>query len=366
MIALALPEARAAAVDLLMCAGVGEAEATESADALLLADRWGIGSHGMQRLPWYLRRLSAGGVNPSAALRPVSDRGATVAFDGQHGLGHWQAWRAAQVAGERAAAHGVALVSVADSNHCGALGVFTLPLVERGLVGLVFSNGPAVMPPWGGSKPLLSTSPIAAGVPCGEEAAIIDLSLSTVARGKIFQHFTEGKRLPEGWALDADGSPTVDPEAALAGMLAPLGGAKGFALAFLVESLTGGLVGPNLSGDVPDMFDADRVNYPQGIAHLVIALEPAGIDGDGRGQQRLRRLGNRIEQAGGRIPGVHRVRNIAGDADEEVSVPLATAAELATWADEHGAYLPRSLTSAPLEADEDRPPGRRPGGLGDA
>ena len=346
MIELRLPEARTMAVNLLAHAGVGEVEATESANALLLADRWGIGSHGLRRLPWYLRRLSAGGINPVATLRPVSDRGAAVVFDGQRGLGQWQAWRAAHVAGERAARHGIGVVSVADSNHCGAMGVFTVPVVQRGMLGLVFSNGPAVMPPWGGSEPLLSTSPIAAGVPCGEDSAIIDLSLSTVARGKIFQHSLEKRPLPEGWALDASGQPTVDPDAALAGMLAPLGGAKGYALAFLVECLTGGLVGPRLSEEVTDMFDADRIEQPQGIAHLVIALEPAGVDGDGRAEQRLSDLAKRVDRAGGRLPGARRSRDVEGRADETVSIPPATADELRAWATEHGAALPGVLAAA--------------------
>ena len=109
---------------------------------------------------------------------------------------------------------------------------------------LVFSCGPAVLPPWGGTERLLSTSPIAAGFPTGPRPVIIDLALSTVARGKIAAYAQRGEPLPDGWALDADGNPTNDAQEALVGMLSPLGGAKGFALAYLVEALTGALIGP--------------------------------------------------------------------------------------------------------------------------
>lgn len=343
MIELSAVEARTAAVDLFAAAGVRRDEAIETANALLLADRWGIASHGFGRLPWYLRRLTAGGINPAATLRVVAERDATLALDGESGLGHWQAWRAAEAASERAGDHGIAVVSVANSSHCGSLGIYTLPMIERGFVGLVFSNGPAMMPPWGGAVPLLSTSPIAAGIPCGEQAAIVDLALSSVARGKIFQHALDKRPLPEGWALDADGRPTVDPEVALAGMLAPLGGVKGFALAVLVESLTGGLVGPSLSGDVVDMFDADALDQPQRVSHLLLAIDPAAVDGDGGGPQRLRDLAERVEQAGGRLPGTRRGRDLDPGAHEVIAIHPVTAAELHEWASTRGVALPDGL-----------------------
>jgi (2R)-3-sulfolactate dehydrogenase (NADP+) len=326
--------ARTLTVDLLRAAGVGDSEAAETADALLFAETWGIPSHGLIRLPWYLRRLSAGGIDPRARMREVRAHGATVAFDGEAGLGHWQAWRAAHAASDLARQHGVGVASVANSNHCGSLGVYVLPMLRAGFVGLVFSNGPAVMPPWGGKDALLSTSPIAAGIPCGEGNAIIDLALSAVARGKIFARAVDGEPIPEGWALDEHGAPTVDAQEALRGMLAPLGGAKGFALAFMVEGLAGGVVGPSLSGDVVDMFDADRVHEPQGIGHLFLAMDPSTLDGDGKGEQRRRALADRVGRAGGRIPGGRRAA--VADDERPVWLPPNLISALAEWTEQHG------------------------------
>ncbi len=330
MSVLTVAAARTLARDLLTAAGVPVDPAARTASALVLADAWGIGSHGLMRLPYYLARLRAGGCNPSAALRPVTDTGPLACYDGEDGLGHWQVWEAASLARDRCLASGVAVVAVGRSSHCGALGVYTLPLVESGLVGLVFSNGPAVMPPWGGSAPVVSTSPIAAGIPCRPRPAIVDLATSAVARGRIQAHAQRGEPLPEGWAFDAAGEPTTDPAAAIAGMLAPLGGPKGFALAFLVEALTGGLVGPALSTEVSDMFTPSDAGRPQRISHLVVALDPARLDVSGDGGARLDQLAATVVAAGGRVPGA--ARPLRPDDSAELALPDRLLHELFSWA----------------------------------
>ncbi|MGH3729356.1 MAG: Ldh family oxidoreductase [Micromonosporaceae bacterium] len=328
-------EARTLAGELLAATGMAPEHADRSAWAIVLADCWGLGSHGLMRLPHYLRRLVAGGCRPDAGLPVVNDTGPLLALDGEDGLGHWQVWRAAELAAKRCAEYGVAVSTVGRSSHCGALGIYTLPLIRAGYAGLVFSNGPAVMPPTGGDRPVVSTSPIAAGFPSGadgEHPAIVDLATSAVARGKIAQRAAAGEPLPEGWAYDSAGVPTTDPAAALAGMLAPLGGAKGFALAFGVEALTGGLVGPALSTDVVDMFAAEDASAPQRIGHLVVALDPARTSVDGGGVQRLGALAEVVRAAGGRTPGQRRtpVEEIADDAPLSIAPEVAT--ELADWA----------------------------------
>lgn len=320
--------ARAEATALLSASGVPHDEAYLTATAIVLAEYWGLSSHGLMRLPFYLARLQAGGIRADARLAAVQDSGPLAAFDGQSGLGHWQLWRAAGIATERCARYGIAAVSVANSSHCGCLGVYALPIAEAGYLSMVFSNGPAVMPPWGGSTPLLSTSPIAAGIPSRPRPAIVDMATSAVARGRIAERAHRGEQLPEGWALDADGAPTVDPQAALAGMLAPLGGAKGYALALLVEALTGATVGPALSPDVSDMFDASADAVPQRISHLVVAIDPARLDADGRGQERLEELARRVAAAGGRLPGVGRDRLEDIRPDEQLVVAAGTVVAL--------------------------------------
>lgn len=341
--------ARALALALLQASGVPGLAAEQTAQALVLADVWGLHSHGLLRLPFYLERLARGGCNAAARLAPVTDTGPVLAFDGEDGLGHWQAWRAAEMARDRCERGGAAVVAVGRSSHCGALGVYTLPLVEAGLVGLVFSNGPAVMPPWEGTAPVVSTSPLAAGIPCRPRPAIVDMASSAVARGTIAAHAQRGEPLPPGWAVTSSGEPTTDPDAALAGMLAPLGGAKGFALAFLVEALTGGLVGPALSGDVADMLSPADAGRPQRVSHLILALDPARLDVTGGGdaaaggqasRRRLDELADRVAQAGGRLPGSRRVPPGAVDDSADPGVSSQTWRDVAEWARRLGVPTP--------------------------
>ncbi len=314
------------ATELLIAAGMDSAKATVSAHAIVASDRWGIGSHGLMRLPFYLARLQAGGINPKAELKKVTDMPGLVIFDGDDGLGHWQLQQASQLAAERAKVQGIAAVGVGRSSHCGALGIYVWPMIDAGLVGIAFSTGPAVMPPTGGNKPLLSTSPVAAGIPTNPPT-VVDLATSAVARGKIQAKAQAGAELEPGWAFSADGSPTVDAKEALAGMLAPLGGAKGYALAVLVESLTGVLIGPTLSKNIPDMFASSQDANPQQIAHFVIAIDAAKLSVDGD-QGRLGEFATEVKNAGGRLPGSNRVNPGKLNLDDEITITDSVAAQL--------------------------------------
>ncbi len=234
--------------------------------------------------------------------------------------------QASQLAAERAKVQGIAAVGVGRSSHCGALGIYVWPMIDAGLVGIAFSTGPAVMPPWGGNKPLLSTSPVAAGIPTNPPT-VVDLATSAVARGKIQAKAQAGAELEPGWAFSADGSPTVDAKEALAGMLAPLGGAKGYALAVLVESLTGVLIGPTLAKNIPDMFASSQDANPQQIAHFVIAIDAAKLSVDGD-QGRLGEFASEVKSAGGRLPGSNRVNPGQLNLDDEITITDSVAAQL--------------------------------------
>lgn len=314
------------ATELLISVGMDPQKAAVSANAIVASDRWGIGSHGLMRLPFYLERLKAGGINPKAELKKVTDLPGLVVFDGEDGLGHWQLQEAAQLATERAKVNGIAAVGVGRSSHCGALGIYVWPMIDQGLVGIAFSTGPAVMPPWGGNKPLLSTSPVAAGIPTNPPT-VVDLATSAVARGKIQAKAQAGAELEPGWAFTADGSPTVDAKEALAGMLAPLGGAKGYALAVLVESLTGVLIGPTLAKNIPDMFASSQDANPQQIAHFIIAIDAAKLSVDGD-QGRLNQFAGEVKSAGGRLPGSNRVNPGKLNLDDEIMITDSVAGQL--------------------------------------
>jgi len=308
--------------------GVPAENALPSARAIVLAQVWGVASHGLLRLPHYLRRLRAGGYAAGAELQVVGDQGAVVGYDGQGGLGHWQVWRAAEDAVDRARRHGVAVAAIGNSGHCGAIGIYTLPAVRAGLLSIVLSNGPAVMPAWGGSAPLLSTSPLAFGIAQGDRRVMVDMATTSVARGTIAAYAGRDQPLQDGWAFDAQGEPTTDAHAALTGMLAPMGGAKGFALALVVETLTGGLVGPQRSMEVGDMFDPADDARPQGLSHTVITLDPGPLDVDGCASGRLGALFDSVESTGGHLPGSRRRDPDDIPAGEELEVDDVLAADV--------------------------------------
>lgn len=321
------------ATSMLIAAGVPAKSAEKTARAIVTSDVWGNPSHGLMRLPFYLQRITMGGVNAEATLKVISERGAITSLDGEDGLGHWQVWDAAELGVIKAKEFGISLVSVKNSSHCGALGVYLYPALDAGQIAMIFTNGPAVMPAVGGNAPLLSTSPIASGIP-SNPPMIIDLSTSAVARGKIASAAKAGGSIPEGWAVNAQGEPITDAKEALMGMLAPLGGAKGFALGLMVESLSAGLSGGNLSRAVPDMFNADDDTKPQGISHTVITIDPNDI-GDASSYEDFNRLASSITETGGRIPGSKRVHpDKLGTGEITIADPVI--ADLNAWSSKLG------------------------------
>ncbi|HUY30478.1 MAG TPA: Ldh family oxidoreductase [Acidimicrobiales bacterium] len=335
--------ARALASAMLRAAGMDAQPAARTAWALASAESWGRASHGLLRLPYYLERFSAGGSDPRAVLRLVRSTAVTAVLDGGNGLGHHHVFEASTKASAMAREHGLAAVAVANSGHCGVLGLYVEPMLDAGLVGIVLSTGPAVMPPPGGSSAVVSTSPIAAGIPMRPHAAVVDMAMSAVARGRIAASAAAGEEIPAGWAFDADGVTTTDPREALAGLLAPLGGAKGFALALVVESLTAGIVGPSLATEIADPLDGSAIAAPQRIAHLVLALDPACLDADGASGDRLERLAASVAAAGGRVPGArHRHTSEIAD-DDELTIPDRLASSLVALAASLGVDPPGSF-----------------------
>lgn len=339
-----------AATRLLVAAGVPDGPAARTGWALAAADAWGLGSHGALRLPYYLRRLAAGGLDPKAELRQTGGAGAVLAFDGGRGLGHWQAWEAAERAAQLAAELGIGAVAVANSSHLGALGLYVLPAARRGQLGLAFSNGPATMPPTGGWRPVLSTSPVAAGIDLGPGARVLcDVSVAAVARGKLAAAVAAGRPIPAGWALGADGEPTTDPAVALAGMIAPVGGPKGYALGVLFELLTGVLVGPSLAVEVADPLDDGQADRPQGIAHLLVAIDPASLGDPAGVAARLAGLDDVVRGAGGRLPGAGRLDPASLANSAPVTLAPTTLAALHAEARRLGVTLPTELGEAALD-----------------
>jgi LDH2 family malate/lactate/ureidoglycolate dehydrogenase len=261
--------ARELGAALLLAHGVPAADATVVADCLVRADLRGVDTHGLALLPGYLARIRQGLLEPAPQLVP--ERVATVAarLDGQNGLGFVIATVAMREAIDIASEHGVGVVAAYRSSHFGMAANYVLQASDAGFVAIGMTNASPALPPHGGRTALFGTSPIAFGVPDGHEGIVLDMSPAIAARGKIRRAARRGEPIPEGIALDADGLPTTDADAALGGVVLPLGGPKGAGLALMMDVFAGVLTGAEFAGDVADRFGEDR---PQGTGHLFLAL----------------------------------------------------------------------------------------------
>ena len=232
--------------------GAGGDTARIVAASLLEADRRGVHTHGLVRLPSYCAEARAGRIAVAVAPQVVRDDGPTAAVDGLGGFGAVTGTVSMDEAIARADHYGVGLVTARGCNHFGAAAFYSLRAVERGLIGIAATSTPAVMAPWGGAEARLGNNPlsVAAPMPDGSDPFVLDFAQSAVSRGRIKLAELSGAPIPEGWALDADGRPTTDPGAALAGALLPFGGYKGYGLALAIEVLTGVLAGGDLGPEL--------------------------------------------------------------------------------------------------------------------
>jgi (2R)-3-sulfolactate dehydrogenase (NADP+) len=311
---------------LVRCATSGP-NALTVARALVAAEADGLKGHGLSRVPSYAAQAKVGKIDGRATPVVTRPRPAVVAIDAAHGFAFPALDAAVAALPAVARAQGVAVAPIRRSHHAGAAGQPVERLAEAGLVALLFANTPAAIAPWGGSKGLFGTNPIAFACPLPDRAPIIvDLSLSKVARGNILAGKQRGEAIPEGWALDASGRPTTDPEAALAGTMVPLGDAKGTALALMVELLAAGLTGATYAAEASSFLDAD--GPPPGTGQLIVALHPAALGGEGT-SARFAALAEAIEaQAGARLPGARRLENRGRAAREGLAVAVGLLAEI--------------------------------------
>jgi (2R)-3-sulfolactate dehydrogenase (NADP+) len=287
-------------------AGADAAMASTTADALVYADARGLASHGVTRVAQYAAHLVNGRADGKAQPRIVASRGGAALISAGSGLAYPACALAIEVAIARAREFGVSLVSVTDSHHYGVAAFHLAPVGAAGMVGLALSNSPAAMPVAGGKRPLLGTNPVAAvfpraiGVPL-----LIDMSLSEVARGKLVMAAKDGRPIPLGWALDADGNPTTDARAGLDGSMLAMGGTKGAMLALVVELLVTTLTGAALGFEASTLF-VDEGNRPR-LGHAFLAIDPGALSGRGVYEERIETLiAAMTAEAGVRLPGERR------------------------------------------------------------
>jgi len=200
-------------------------------------------------------------------------------------------------------------------------------LADRGCVGMLFANTPEAMAPWGGSKPLFGTNPIAFAAPRrGEASLVIDLSLSVVARGKVMAANKRGEAIPEGWALDADGNPTTDPAAALAGSMVPMGDAKGAALALMVEVMAAALTGGRFGFEATSFLNDE--GGPPDVGQFLLAIDIRATAGEGFLDRMAVLTDAMMAQDGVRLPGSSRLGRREAAVRDGVTVGEAVLAEI--------------------------------------
>ncbi len=293
----------------LQSAGATGDMARCTANALVLAEAQGLGSHGLSRVGQYSTHLRNGRANGAAVAQVVKRKGGALLVDAQQGLAVPACALAVQEAVATAREQGVALVGVVNSHHCGVVVDHLRPVAEAGMVGLGFANSPAAMPAAGGKHAIFGTNPVAAVFPRrAADPLLVDLSLSEVARGKLMVAAKAGKPIPLGWALDAQGQPTTDAQAGLAGSMLPLGAAsspKGAMLALVVELLVTALIGAQFGFQASSFF-VDEGNAPR-IGQAFIVIDPGALGGvEGFFDRMEVLMTEMLSDDGVRLPGVRR------------------------------------------------------------
>jgi LDH2 family malate/lactate/ureidoglycolate dehydrogenase len=267
--ATALSEFGAACFEKL---GLSPDDARLTAENLVFANLRGVDSHGVIRLKAYADRLRAGGFKAGARPRVVCEEESSAAIDAQHGMGQVAATAGMQLAIAKARQTGLALVTVRNSNHFGASAFYALQAVEHGMIGFAATNAGPTMAPTGGREGRLGNNAFALAIPCRERPPLVlDMATGAVAWGKIFVAQQEGRKIPATWALDRNGVPTDDPNAAAhQGLIQPMGGYKGYGLSLCIDILTGVLSGGGFSTHVRTLYD--QLETPSQVAHTCAAL----------------------------------------------------------------------------------------------
>lgn len=257
--------------------GMRREDAQVVADVLVFADLRGTASHGVLRVQHYVNRVKKGGMNLNPDFTVQKLKSVVGILDAQGGAGHVAARIATETAVTMAREHGIGLVGVKNSSHCGALAYYVEIAIKAGMMATVAANTDAVVVPFGGRKSFFGTNPYAFGFPGRTDSILLDMATSEVALGKIFYAREKRVPIPAGWAVDRDGEPTTDAEAAF--FLFPFGGGyKGYGINMMVEALSGVLVGGVYGPSVTSMY-GDLENY-RNLSSFHLVIDPTLFGGD--------------------------------------------------------------------------------------
>lgn len=238
------------AIEVLCKVGVPDEDAEIVADSILYANLRGKHTHGIGRLPIYVRKIKGGLMDPLTTISTIQDSKAVAVLDANHGFGQVAGVKSMAVCVAKAKQYGVGIVGVRNSNNFGTAGYFSEIAVENDMVGVVLGNSAPALAPYGGSRPIFGTNPLCLAFPGneGNPPIVLDMATATASRGKIRLAAKNGESIPLGWAVDANGKPTDCPFEALKGSLIPIGGYKGFGLALAIDILAGLITGSAFAG----------------------------------------------------------------------------------------------------------------------
>ncbi|MEH6575514.1 MAG: Ldh family oxidoreductase [Amphritea sp.] len=294
-------------------AGTSDTAARSLARAVAAAERDGIKSHGLVYVPNYCEHVRCGKVIGQAVPQLSTPSTSAVVVDAGSGFAHPAIDKGFEKLVELAKENGCAGLAINNSYNCGVLGYHTERLAEQGLLALGFTNAPASIAPIGGNKPVVGTNPFSMATPDGKGgvAFVLDQSASVVAKSEIMMHSRAGKAIPVGWALDAEGNPTTDPDVGLKGSMAPSGGYKGFGVGLMVEVLSAALSGATL-GTQASPFSGTAGGPPK-TGQFFFAIDPQTFSGETFAERISDLVASIEEQPDARLPGQRRNNNRAGN-----------------------------------------------------
>lgn len=308
----------------LVAAGTSEANARPLAVATAATEADGVASHGLAYIPIYAEHVQCGKVDGNATPVLARPRPGVISVDAATGFAHPAIDAGFDALIPAAREQGIAVLAIRNSYNCGVLGYHTARLARAGLVGLGFTNAPASIAPSGGAKPVVGTNPFSVAVPGedGEPELLIDQSASTIAKSEVMKHAREGKEIPLGWALDADGNPTTDPDAGLKGSMAPSGGYKGVSVALLTEIMAAALTGATLGINASPF--SGTAGGPPKTGQMFIAIDPAATSNDTFRAGMVGIVEAVRGQPGAHVPGDGRRGKRIKARDQGVAVSVAT------------------------------------------
>lgn len=265
--------------DKLKECGVPDNQAEKVADVMATADMYGVTTHGISVLNSHIERVTRGSYNLNPEFRTIRQSSAFAVIDGDNSFGFVSADYCMQFAVEKARESGVFQVFSRNNNTVGPAFYYPLKAALQGMIGILFSNSPAQMPPSGGKEKILGTNPFSAVVPIpGHDPIIIDMATSVVAKSKFKEYKQAGKKLPDGWALNKEGIPTNDPDEAIQGLILPMGGYKGYSIALLIDILSGVVSGASYLNKVGRFYSED--GNGMNVGFCCIAIDPYAVIGE--------------------------------------------------------------------------------------